>query len=289
MDEIDVIRALRPKVTVAPEDRVAARSHLDHAIRESRSRVGLPRVWRVVLAAAVVALVFVAGTFWPRTGEERIPPDSAVAIVFPDGSRLTAGEITRAVTDGRTDELRERLARYGINLRIDWSVVHPDAEGRFFGWSFHPAGTSEGRPFDSDWYVDERDAGSLLVVDLGRAPREDEEPTTRGLTLFEVFPKLCTAIFPTDLERTQANLEELGFTPTWSILNGHPDDPDYSGAGAVEQFETPETGVIYTVLADNGSIDDVSPDMQSVMLEVVPVRSESETDGPAMWSGVGCR
>lgn len=286
MDELDVVGALRPAVTIPEEARVAARSKLDRVSVEAtdeRRSIGR-RVGALAAVAAVAALVLVAGTLWPSSTQDGNPADSAYALVFADGSKLTAREVTRAIAGGETDELQRRLAEYGVTLRIDEKTVHPDADGRFYGWSFHPSGTSQPGENGTGWYIDEDDAGSTLVVSIGRG----EEASTRGLSMWEVFPELCDAIEPEDLASTQANLEALGFTAKWSLLNGHPDDPSYTGEGGTLQTETPEDGAIYAVLAGKpfGAAYDVSPDMDSVLLEVVPDRGGRES---RVWRGMGCR
>lgn len=286
MDELDVVGALRPATTIPEEARVAARSKLDRASGEApdeRRSIGR-RVGALAAVAAVAALVFVAGTLWPSPTRDGNPADSAYALVFADGSKLTPREVTAAIARGDSDELRRRLAEYGVTLRIEEKAVHPDADGRFYGWSFHPSGTSQPDEFGSGWYIDESDAGSTLVVSIGRG----EEASTRGLSLWEVFPELCGAIVPEDLAATQANLEALGFTAKWSVLHEHPDDPGYTGAEATLQTDTPENGAIYAVLAGKpfGAAFDISPDLESVLLEVVPDRGGSES---RIWSGAGCR
>lgn len=286
MDELDVVGALRPAVTIPEEARVAARSKLDRVSVEAtdeRRSIGR-RAGALAAVAAVAALVFVGGTLWPSSTHDGNPADSAYALVFADGSKLTAREVTRAIASGETDELQRRLAEYGVTLRIDEKTVHPDADGRFYGWSFHPSGTSQPGENGTGWYIDEDDAGSTLVVSIGRG----EEASTRGLSLWEVFPELCDAIVPEDLAATQANLEALGFTAKWSLLHDHPDDPGYTSARATLQTETPEDGAIYAVLAGKplGAAFDVSPDMESVLLEVVPDRGGRES---RVWSGMGCQ
>ena len=295
MDELDVVGALRPTVTISEEARVAARGKLDRAsaaATQERRSIGR-KAGALAAVAAVAALVSVGGTLWPSPTRDGNPTDSAYALVFADGSKLTPREVTRAIARGESDELLRRLGEYGVTLRIEEKAVHPDADGRFYGWSFHPSGTSQPDEYGSGWYIDETDAGSTLVVSIGRG----EDASTRGLSLYEVFPELCDAIVPEDLAATQANLEALGFTAKWSVLHGHPDDPGYfnpsgtsqpdTGAGATLQAKTPEDGAIYAVLAGKpfGASFDVSPDMDSVLLEVVPDRGGRES---RIWSGAGC-
>lgn len=282
MDELDVLRELRPAITVPREARVAARRKLDGASGDATNeRRSMGRnAGALAAVAAVAAIVFVGGTLWSSPAHDGNPADSAFALVFADGSKLTAREVTRAIQRGETGELERRLARYGVTLTIEETAVHPDADGRFYGWSFHPSDTSRPREFGSSWYIDDADAGSTLVVSIGRG----EETSTLGLSLYEVFPELCDAIVPTDLAATQANIEALGFTAKWAVLDGHPDDPGYTGAGATVSTETPKDGVIYAVLTGNGDSYDVLPDLESVMLEVVPARAGKS----AIWSGRGC-
>ena len=289
MDELDVVGAVRPPVTIPEEARVAARSKLDRASAEAaqeRRSIGR-KAGALAAVAAVAALVFVGGTLWPSPTHDGNPADSAFALVFADGSKLTPREVTRAIAAGESDELRRRLAEYGVTLRIEEKTVHPDADGRFYGWTFNPSGTSEPDDYGTGWYIDESDAGSTLVVSIGRG----EEASTQGLSMWEVFPELCDdVIVPKDLAATQANLEALGFTAKWSLLDGHPDDPDYFDTSheARLQTKTPKDGVIYAVLAGKpfGAGYDVSPDMDSVLLEVVPDRGGRES---RIWRGLGCQ
>lgn len=75
MDELDVVGAMRPTVTIPEEARLAARRKLDGASADApgeRRSIGR-RAGALAAVAAVAALVFVGGTLWPFTHPRRKP------------------------------------------------------------------------------------------------------------------------------------------------------------------------------------------------------------------------
>jgi hypothetical protein len=267
MNEIDILKQAAPEVSIRGSVRADAQKRLQSRIAGIGS--GAPRR-RLRYALGAVALLTAGMLVGPALVRPDTPQLRAGALVLPDGTRLTRTDISGYVFSNRLDELQARLAEHGVGLQIDYAAVHPDADGRLYGWSFYP-GPNSGH----GWDIDSSDSGGTVTIEIGRGEKSLAD-THRGLDIFEAFPEVCDAIHSGNLQRTHRELMALGFRVQWTTLPGHPDDSDYTGASSEVRWSPPREGAMYAIGGERLS----TPATRYVWIEVVP-----EGSGPGFVSG----
>jgi hypothetical protein len=222
-------------------------------------RIGRRRVAMLALAGLVALGLVAVPVLGPR------PRDTAVARGFKLADGTVIG-IEQFMDAGNFPRLRQQFARAGATLVIEEIPVNDRAVGRVFSVQMHADRPPAANADPSGVRVR---AGERVVVTVGRRARADEQVTTQGLTIFEIFPKVKGAIVRDDAIATGKALRALGFKIRWELIelnpDAGPDDPVTKQTRIVE----PSPGmVVLSVLGPNGEGDSLDPFTDTLMVEV---------------------
>lgn len=263
---------------------IAADSAADGPARRGGARrrpSGRPR-GRTVGAVAAVA-VLVAAPAWAVTGGFDFGGDVPAA-GEPGGAPLpvtapssqTVQVISILDGPGGVDALRRRLAASKMKVRVEGRPVAPAAVGRIFGVQFpHSARFDQAHRL----VVTPNSRGTVIVT-VGQPAGEGEEPSTAGLSLYEVLPKVRDAVHRNDPGGTLRRLRALGFGVTVKLIVDNPNAARDGTATGVKTVKDPPAGTVVLSVLNADGANAATRQTRDLMMEVAPADSKVARSEP---------
>jgi hypothetical protein len=267
---IELRRASAPDT---PQFRAELGRWLAASTRPSTRPAGRRRRRRVAVLA-LAGLVALGLVMVPVLGPR--PRDTAVARSFKLANGTIIG-IEQFMDARNFPRLRQQFASAGATLIIDEIPVNDRAIGRVFSIQL---GSDEPPAANADPSGVRVGAGERVEVTVGRRARPDEQVTTQGLSIFEIFPKVKQAIVRDDAIATGRALRALGFKVRWELIEPNPDAGPNDPATRQTRIVEPSPGmVVLSVLGPNGEGDSLDPFTDTLMVEVMTSREAREQLG----------